>query len=800
MRKLCGSAAMFCSCAVLGAIGLAPTATAQESASASKSPLAVVGESTRTVALPGSGRRQGRLSVVLQNNTTDPGIVELKFFATTTGQTVQLTGGARNQSSLVRLASPTRALRLAPGDSRQVTLLFHLNRGQSLQAADGMLFARMVPPPAPTNPDPPSAIVHVFATVGSAVFSPSALTLHVTEGCPFGACGDETEATLQGPDARALLLAAPTGLAILTNGHGQTLDARVFDLTRFGNIVRARIRVTGMARWKVGTFTGKIGLGPTPDRGPSVDVTAVVGAGLVWLCLFVFAGTLFGGFFSLRWRILRRRGLLKLEVWAALDRYRQRLRWSLLQRSHENEPLEPYSYDITPLLGEEAAAEKLDVKPDEHREEGANEAPKSRDRKPAEKDADEDWARKRMEPFPAKRGAAALVWRVNTARTDADFADDVTDAHDLIDSIDRWRDVEDAAARAHEVLNQMSERDDKENVATTNEGSNTTSKAHDQPAFTDVCPKAVHDLRQLRVRAHESLLRGEASALDQAADDLVRRINRQIDVLTQFRLMWAMDNKLAKAGRWADDPNGEQEHARHKVQTLDNLSAEEERHTADGGRDGYVTFMTQVRESGDWYWAKFKEQEWEQVYQDAFGVKDLRAGRQLVNERYTNAQREGRVLSSPPEHKSRTHAKGLVTVEVSDVLWTMATAVVVVVAYALTVYGDTWGSMTDALKAFTTGFVSMSVVNWAALPAFQSIRSRWGTAKSADDKPAADKPVADKPAADVLAAAKPASKPAGSSPSDLETAVATILALLHSGAAAAGSSGNGDSGGAATKS
>ena len=55
------------------------------------------------------------------------------------------------------------------------------------------------------------------------------------------------------------------------------------------------------------------------------------------------------------------------------------------------------------------------------------------------------------------------------------------------------------------------------------------------------------------------------------------------------------------------------------------------------------------------------------------------------------------------------------------------------------------GVTTDILKAFAAAFVSASLVNWAALPAFQSIRSRWAAKRQTEPKPEADEQKASKP-------------------------------------------------------
>jgi len=79
-----------------------------------------------------------------------------------------------------------------------------------------------------------------------------------------------------------------------------------------------------------------------------------------------------------------------------------------------------------------------------------------------------------------------------------------------------------------------------------------------------------------------------------------------------------------------------------------------------------------------------------------------------------------------------------------DAISTIAIAVATSAAYAATLYTGTWGTTTDYVSAFTAGFLGKVVVNWAALPLFQSLRSTSTTAPTATDaktEPTAAAPV-----------------------------------------------------------
>jgi hypothetical protein len=57
-----------------------------------------------------------------------------------------------------------------------------------------------------------------------------------------------------------------------------------------------------------------------------------------------------------------------------------------------------------------------------------------------------------------------------------------------------------------------------------------------------------------------------------------------------------------------------------------------------------------------------------------------------------------------------------------DVMWTLVGALVGVIVYVLAIYDATWGSATDYLAAFATGFGSSTIVRWADLPRSGSLR------------------------------------------------------------------------------
>lgn len=91
----------------------------------------------------------------------------------------------------------------------------------------------------------------------------------------------------------------------------------------------------------------------------------------------------------------------------------------------------------------------------------------------------------------------------------------------------------------------------------------------------------------------------------------------------------------------------------------------------------------------------------------------------------------GRALRSPSKPKDQP------TFERSAWSWASGFIVVLVIiaaaslAYLPTAYSDTWGNTTDILTAITAGLAGHIVINWTALPLFQSRRLRLSTAAAA---------------------------------------------------------------------
>jgi len=60
----------------------------------------------------------------------------------------------------------------------------------------------------------------------------------------------------------------------------------------------------------------------------------------------------------------------------------------------------------------------------------------------------------------------------------------------------------------------------------------------------------------------------------------------------------------------------------------------------------------------------------------------------------------------------------------TDLLLSLAIVGLSSVLYTATIYGDTWGTVTDMATAFGAGFSGQVAIKWGLLPIYQSIRLR----------------------------------------------------------------------------
>lgn len=103
----------------------------------------------------------------------------------------------------------------------------------------------------------------------------------------------------------------------------------------------------------------------------------------------------------------------------------------------------------------------------------------------------------------------------------------------------------------------------------------------------------------------------------------------------------------------------------------------------------------------------------------------------IVEECFTEVDRKALQSGRLGDHLRGTSASGhdgkrnqvaVGAIAKRDFFWTFAIALVSSAAYIPTFYTSTWGTAADYVGAFAAGFLGKAVINWAALPLFQSLR------------------------------------------------------------------------------
>ena len=312
-------------------------------------------------------------------------------------------------------------------------------------------------------------------------------------------------------------------------------------------------------------------------------------------------------------------------------------------------------------------------------------APASYDLDPMLKPRHKDKAE--VMPYPGRQGVSALLWHIRSARDDADFTEDSDRAHDLIGAIDRWLALEPVAREAAQLL-AAAERPRRSGAAL----SDTT---------------AYQDLAYLRMRATTP------PADDRACKHLMGALATQGRVASKSKVMWSALAELeSRDGMLLDQARS--------LAELD-VRAIEARFPAFADRDPEQTDQLLVAMAQ-------AEERLHRIFGEANGmascpgVADARGAEERLGASARHPEIERAQLDIGPWE---LRLAGMFSaLAFRSVVWTLARALVAAVAYALAIYSDTWGSVTDFASAFTAGFLTETLVNWASLPAFASQRNR----------------------------------------------------------------------------
>lgn len=301
------------------------------------------------------------------------------------------------------------------------------------------------------------------------------------------------------------------------------------------------------------------------------------------------------------------------------------------------------------------------------------------------------------------QGLEGLEVSIEYARSTADFDEDTERALNMVARIQRWLRVEPAARRLKRVADLPHEGKIKGNEW---RGTN-----------------ALRDTRMLL----EIAQREPASA--EQADDLVWRLLRQAEWHHKFAAVWAAAVEEEALHKGLE----ELEQALGEKSTVGSRKAEEQ-DSLDQKLDAVVQRLPASQRPTAVPWSEDEEPSeecgvtrvewgaspnlftgWATLDGQSYGQLAGKASRGARSLGIDSLRTELRAYGGP------------------GFAWTAAILLLTSLAYGLAKYSDTWGSNEDVLEAFLAGALGTVVVDWAALPIFQSIRLR-KAAKAGEEK------------------------------------------------------------------
>ena len=473
---------------------------------------------------------------------------------------------------------------------------------------------------------------------------------------------------------------APTFNLLLRSDHGDTVHARLVDLTEGSEPTLATATVQINGNLAAGKYEGETGLSNLASEGPTLAIAVESGDSVVWAVLFVFLGALTGGGLYLASNRQRRKALLRDQVKSVLDLYSDRLKTLERHYGEGNMPL----WSIASYLGA-------------------------------------DWYEVKWGAIVNFDGAVRTVWsEIHWARDDDDLSAAATKVAELRGRIIRWltasnsvQVLEGAAAlqprsipphswdksAAHkdsldllQVARQIEPSDD---LATTSLVTRIERQAHWHKVFARLWH--AYEVLRLDMTNRPDKYHGnddlalEAIDLDQLDSDGTpetgRTPEKQIDLERQVE-----DHLKRIRATYQGDA---------KDLDLDVASPEEAVEPSSAAARSEL--------SG----AMLRASDWSALQPDE-----------------TKARRADAREGAPTLRGSagRDHAGEPIRIPVRaiirrDLAWTVAIALVSSIAYVLAdVYSPAWGTATDYISAFVAGFAGKAIVSWAALPFFQSLR------------------------------------------------------------------------------
>jgi hypothetical protein len=456
----------------------------------------------------------------------------------------------------------------------------------------------------------------------------------------------------------------------------------------------------------LGQKSGKLPLVTGVANPPQIDVVVEDGVWFGIAVIVVLAGALVGSLLIPYYGIARRRGILGNALKAALQRYKEAGKTAEAQEAASGGPHvpRPAGYPLSGELGGE-----------------------------------DSWNSRGCQPYQGPRGVRALLCRIATSRSDGDFGECEKEASDLISAIDGWIALEPVIAQAQRTLEEAKAVDPK-----------------DGKSFADsqVCV----DLGQL---IDEAVLFRPADLVE--VEKKANRLRSQATAVVKTEAVWkAKAQVLAMSGPLTDAVAAHLETFPAQDQ-LKIASAPAPTRSIEGAAKLNASLdvsLKRLLDIQDFLPATPSGSEQQAV--DVIGEAAQQAKR--------GAQQIEAACPTPvvQPHADTDRGFSRKWPVGADVLLSLVSGAATSVAYTATIYSDTWGSAPEIATAFTAGFLTPSVTQWAALPIFRSLR--WQSAGGGGAKTGDDGGGGQAAAAKPAAAGKPAGDggPPVASPADLQ--------------------------------
>jgi hypothetical protein len=660
MRSRFGLWAMVAALALVGAGAAAPNA------SSAAHGLKLMGDTSakQTVSLTRrtNGTLGGEINVAVRNGSGATARVRASYLPT--GST------SGDAAGTVRVAGSTK---VPSQGTTPLELAVSLPRNSSPSNLKGVVELQLSRAGAPVGKPVELQVSGLGDPLAGVSLDPAKVEVHSTnQWGPIAGLGpianhdsDNATVELRGPGVPDLFRQGVEPVSfdmLLRTTEGGELTASFTELkqTDDPNVAEATLAIRG--DFDPGEYAASLPISDLSESSPKLSVDVQANHGFVWALLVVFIGAFIGGGIYFASNLRRRKLLLRECIKNLLRRYKRKLKALDKQRVDGRLPI----WDLSDYLKDESTWYKV------------------------------DWS-----ALPELDGVEATWSSVYFARTNADLDDAATSVTDLRAKVTRW-------LRAAEAFGALTEVQQLDPVITTGEVWAST--------------KAVRDTRSLLRR-----LREIEPVDDASAETLLARVRNQARWHAALAHAWNMKGVLGRHMAANPSEYSANDHAAFKamdLEALDKQGSPEHSRTDDTQFD----LESSLDDFEDTIKATYKGKAGDlepsgprrAVLLGAMTVADVHAGgvRDLLGDEPADRLTGSEVGSE--EHPERMPAT-IANVIRRDFAWTAIITVVTTAAYVPIFYGPTWGTVGDYASAFAAGFLGKAVVDWTALPLFQSL-------------------------------------------------------------------------------